>query len=84
VSGETIRFMIEGRAALVLNGQIRYEAVMVRESNGGTKLDTQMMPGEGARVIIYAEVPQRLLEDEGASWMLEVSAGGETALFALK
>lgn len=84
VSGETIRFMIEGRAALVLNGQIRYEAVMVRESNGGTELDTQMMPGEGARVIIYAEVPQRLLEDKGASWMLEVSAGSETALFALK
>lgn len=84
MSGEAIRFMIEARAALVLNGQIRYEAVMVRECSGGTELDTQMMPCEDARVIIYAEVPQQLLESGDAAWTLEVTAGGETAAFALK
>ena len=84
MSGEAIRFMIESRAALVLNGQIRYEAVMVRECSGGTELDTQMMPCEDARVIIYAEVPQQLLESGDAAWTLEVTAGGETAAFALK
>ena len=43
-----------------------------------------MMPCEDARVIIYAEVPQQLLESGDAAWTLEVTAGGETAAFALK
>ena len=84
LSNESIRLMIDAKATLVLDGQARYDAMIVCECDDGSKLDTQMMAREQARVIVYAEVPQSLLNNTDAEWTMEVTAGGETAVFTLE
>lgn len=84
LSNDAIRLMIDTKATLVLDGQARYDAMIVCECDDGSRLDTQMMAREQARVIVYAEIPQQLLETTSAQWTLEVTAGGETAVFALE
>lgn len=84
ISDSQIRFVVEVRASLVYNAQVRYEASIVVETNGGTQLDTTMIAQDTARMIVYAEVPQTLADAPDAAWTFEMTAGGETVSFALE
>ena len=79
-----LRLGVEVRAEMVCNGKYRFHAMVVCESSGATKLDSQLIPGAAADVLIYAEVPQYLAEDADAVWTLELSAGTETATYTLE
>lgn len=83
-ASSTIRLGIELRASVVYNGERRYDALLVCACNEETTLDTFLIPGATARMLLYAEVPAPLAADNGAEWTVEVSSGSETVTFTLE
>ena len=82
-SGEQIRFAVDMTAELVCNGQYVFDVIIVCEGNGGTTLETTMIPKAQSRVMVYAEVPSYLARMEDAQWTLTVKADDETVVYTL-
>jgi len=76
--------LFTGVKARVLCGSAAYDATVVCECGEGTALDVSMLPMAQARLIVYAEVPGWLAQEEGMQWSLEISCGGETAEYELQ
>ena len=70
-------------AELVCNGQYVFDVIIVCEGNGGTTLETTMIPKAQSRVMVYAEVPSYLARMEDAQWTLTVKADDETVVYTL-
>lgn len=84
VSGEEMKLFTGLKARVIYAGAAAYEATVVCESAQGTALDMSMLPMAQARLVVYAEVPGWLAQEEGAEWTLELECGGERVEFALE
>lgn len=84
ISGEELKLFTGLKARVVYGGSAAYEATVVCECGEGTALDVSMLPMAQARLVIYAEVPGWLAQEEGAAWSLELTCGDETVEYVLQ
>ena len=80
VSTEELTFYRLLTATLSLS-EVSYPCTLVCETDGGARFDTSLLPLGEARLMIYAEIPDRVagLDD----WTLTLSAGDETLTYTL-
>ena len=79
-SPEELVFYRQLNGVLTRDGA-RYACTVLVETDCGRRFDTSMLPGAEARLIVYAEVPRRLVG--GGTWELTLSAGAGTLSYAL-
>lgn len=84
ISAEDLKLFAHTSAKVVYNGTAAYEAALLCECDGGTRLDMTMLPMAQARLVVFAEVPGWLAQDTQAQWSLEITAGGETMEYELQ
>jgi len=84
ISGSELYLFMQMSAKVVCNGAYAYEATIMCERNGGSELDTMLLPMGSARMIVFAEVPAELMNDAGAEWKICFEAGGEELEFDLQ
>lgn len=84
VSAAELHLFMQMEATVIYNGSYAYSATLVCERDGGSELDTLLLPMAQSRLIVYAEVPAQLMNDAGASWAIELSANGETLHYDLQ
>ena len=84
LSGDDLKLFTQTDAKLVYNGVAEYEATVLCECDGGTRLDMTMLPMAQARLVVYAEIPGWIAKDAQAKWSLELTIGGETMEFELQ
>lgn len=84
LSPETLHLFVQMEAQVVYNGRYAYEAELLCESSAGTALDVRLLPLAQARLIVCAEIPAQLAQDEQAQWSLVFTHDGETLSFDLQ
>ena len=84
VAPRELHLFMEVEAKVVYGGKYEYEATIVCERNEGRELDSMLLPMAQSRMIVYAEVPAYLAQEEGADWRIELTANGETLEFELQ
>jgi len=84
LSGDELKLFTQASAKVIYNGKAAYEATVLCECDGGTRLDMAMLPMAQARLVVYAEIPGWLAQDASAAWSLEFAIGGETMEFELQ
>lgn len=84
ISAQELRLFTKLEARLVYADSYTYEATVACERNDGRELDMTMLPMAQSRLIVYAEIPAHLAQEEGAAWRIELSANGETLSYELK
>lgn len=84
VSSDDLKLFTQASAKVVYNGTAAYEATVLCECDGGTRLDMTMLPMAQARLVVFAEVPGWLAQDESAAWSLQITIGGETMEYELQ
>lgn len=84
ISADELRLFTQATARVVLNGSTGYEATLLCECDDGSRLDMTMLPMAQARLVVYAETPGWLAQDESAAWSLELTIGGETIEYELQ
>lgn len=84
LSLEELRLFMHMEAQVVYNDNYAYEAVILCERDQGAALDTALVPLAHARLIVYAEVPAYLAQDENAQWKLTLIAGEQSIDYELQ
>ena len=84
IASEELKLFTQASARMVCNGAAAYEATVLCECDGGSRLDMTMLPMAQARLVVYAEVPGWLAQDESAAWSLHFTVGGETMEYELQ
>lgn len=84
LSPEELHLFMQLEASVICNGQYIYEAELACECDGGTELDTRLLPMAQARLLVYAEVPASLAMDEQAQWSIAFAENGERLVIDLK
>lgn len=84
VSTRDLSLFTELEAQVVYGDDYAFEADLVCECDNGTDLDMTMLPMAQARLIVYAEIPAWLAEEEGASWRIVFTASGENLEYELQ
>lgn len=84
LAAEDLKLFAHTSAKVIYNGTAAYEASLLCECDGGTRLDMTMLPMAQTRFVVFAEVPGWLAQDAQAKWSLEITAGGETMEYELQ
>ena len=84
LAAEDLKLFAHASAKVVYNGTAAYEAALLCECDGGTRLDMTMLPMAQARLVVFAEIPGWLAQDAQAKWSLEITVGGETMEYELQ
>lgn len=84
VSARDLSLFTEVEAKVIYGDKYAFEADLVCECDGGTDLDMSLLPMAQARLIIYAEIPAWLAEEEGASWRVVFNADGANLEYELQ
>lgn len=84
LSMEELRLFMQMEARVIYNDTYAYDAVMLCERDAGTSLDSAMLPLAQSRLIVYAELPAYLAQDENASWRLEITAKDQSIDYELQ
>ena len=84
VSADDLKLFTQVSAKVIYNGTAAYDATVLCECDGGTRLDMTMLPMAQARLVVFAEVPGWLAEDAQAQWSLQITIGGETMEYELQ
>ena len=83
ISAEELKLFTGLKARVIYGAGAAYDATVVCECGEGTALDVTMLPMAQARLVVYAEVPRWLAQEDGA-WSLELTCGGETLEYDLQ
>lgn len=75
ISAGELRLFTGLEAKVVYGGKYEFEATVLCESDEGSALDMTMLPMAQARLVLYAEIPAYLAQDNGAQWTVVLSAG---------
>ena len=67
-------------ATLTLDDKYEYECTFAVEQDDGEKYGTSLLPMGGGKLIVYAEVPASVMENDGAM-SLEMKIGGATLTY---
>lgn len=84
ISAQELRLFTGVEAKVIYGGSYEYEATVLCESDEGAALDMTMLPMAQARLVVYAEVPAYLAEEEGAAWSIRLSAGDAVLEYGLQ
>ena len=84
ISGEELYLFMQLSAKVVCNDAYAYDATIMCERNGGSELDTMLLPMASARMVVFAEVPADLMNDDAAEWKICFEANGETLEYELQ
>ena len=84
VSARDLSLFTELTAQVVYGDNYAFEADLVCECDGGSDLDMSMLPMAQARLIVYAEVPAWIAEEEGASWRIVFTAADASLEYELQ
>ena len=71
-------------ASVIYNGQYAYEAELVCECSDSTALDTRLLPLAQARLMVYAEIPAALAQNDEAQWSIAFTCGDDSLIFELQ
>lgn len=83
ISAEALQMFMQMQAKLVCNETYVYEAALACECSGGTELDTQLLPLAKTRLLVYAEIPASLAQED-VRFSLVLSAGDAALEFELQ
>lgn len=84
ISADELRLYTQLSARVIYGEMCAYEATVVCECSGGTALDVSLLPMGQARLIVYAEIPAQLAQDDQAAWCIELSANGSQIDYVLQ
>ena len=84
LSVQEMHLFMQLEASVLYNDQYAYEAQTVCECSAGAQLDSRLLPLAKARLLVFAEIPAELAQDENARWSIVFSGAGEQLVFELQ